>query len=289
MARTIAVIQQALIATLVAAGAAVGQIITPAEWSDYDYRQLITFTVATAQATLEQLWDQFRAAIELLIRSAAPQSRAWLQAQMLKFQYSATVPQVLQLNTTTFATYYPTVDTTLQVIKYCSVTSGSLGTVLIKCAAQAAEVPAPLSTPQKAAAQNYVDTIAVPGIYYVVRSLDSDKLYVAATIYYKGQYAAIIQDTVIAAIEAYLAGIPFDGQVLLSKLMDAIQAVPGVNDLVFNDVTARANATAYGSGTTLVAGNTTVLRQWDTIAGYIIGETDSGHTLADSLTFIAQS
>ena len=58
--------------------------------------------------------------------------------------------------------------------------------------------------------------------------------------------------------------------------------------MVFNNVQARADTTAYGSGTNLVVSNTVVQRSWDTFAGYIIPETDTGHTLADSLTFIPE-
>jgi hypothetical protein len=76
--------------------------------------------------------------------------------------------------------------------------------------------------------------------------------------------------------------------VLLSGISDAIQAVPGVNDVTFQNVQARANATAYGAGTNLVIANTVVARKWDTEAGYVIPETDAGHELTDSLTFIPE-
>lgn len=295
MARTISVIQNSIIANLVNAASLVGVTITPSEWSQYDYRQLISYVIAVAIATTEQLWDAFISLIEGKIAQAAPQTGAWFKAQMLKFQFSATDPQIIQFNETEFYPYYTTVNTALQVIKYCSVVGTSFGRTIIKVAAQVGGVPVDLDTAfpsSLAAAQSYADTIAIPGIAYVVQSGNSDKLYIAATIYYQGAYSAIIQTNVITAIETYLSNIPFDGVVLVSNLELTIKAVAGVNDVILTNVQARPDATAYGSGTNLVVGvdgdsptGNWIQRSWATVAGYIVPETTATHTLADSLYF----
>jgi hypothetical protein len=291
MAQEISDIQQEIIDDLVAKAAAAGVVLTPDEWSDYDYRQLLTFVDAVAAGTVQQLWDAYQTDVDKIVSAASPQTGAWFQSQMLKFQFDAITPQIIQFDTVNFAPYYPTVDTTLRVIKYCSVVSGAFGITIIKVAAEAAGVPVKLDTAHagaEAAAQSYVNVIAVPGLSYLVVSNISDKIFIQASIYYQGGYSAVIQDTVIAAIEAYLAGIPFNGVVLLSGISDAIQAVPGVNDVTFQNVQARANGTAYGAGTNLVIASTVVARKWDTDAGYVIPETDTGHELTDSLTFIPE-
>lgn len=288
MAQSVSTIQNNIIADLVTAAAAVGVTIDPAEFSDYDYRQLLTYVAAVAAGTEQQLWDAYKIDTEAAISKARPQTGGWFQAQMYKFQYDATTPQILQFDTTTFAPYYPTVNTTLQIIKYASVVGGVFGTTNIKAAKQVGGFPAALSSTELSAAQSYVNLIAIGGINYNVTSLNSDKIYVEATIWYQGLYSAIIQSTVIAAINAYLAGIPFDGVVILSDLERAIKAVAGVNDIVFSNVQARQDTTAYGSGTNLVLSNAVVQRNWSTIAGYAVTETDTGHTISDTLTFIAQ-
>ena len=56
----------------------------------------------------------------------------WIQAQIFKFQYSATSPQVIQFNTTTFAPYYPVVNAALRIISECAVVNSNA--VLIKVA-----------------------------------------------------------------------------------------------------------------------------------------------------------
>lgn len=297
MARSINTIQNAIIASLVSAAAAAGETITPSEWSAYDYRQLITYATAVVMSTLEQLWDAFTTLIEGKISAASPQTGAWFQAQMLKFQYDATTPQIIQLDETngTFAPYYPTVNSAFQIIKYCSVVNGAFGSTSIKVAAQSSGLPVALSSPQLDAAQQYATELSVPGILLTVSSGNSDKIYIAATIYYNGLYASVIEANTISAIKAYLQtksadnpnGIPFNGLFTLSDLEVAIKSVAGVKDLVFSNVRGRADGTVYPAGTSLVSSNTVIARQYSLASGYCETETTSGATINDSLTFIA--
>lgn len=309
MARTQGAIYAAIVSNYVTVAGNVGIVLNPAafgtanQWatavnapfaSMYNLQGLIMWIIAGGAAITEQLWDAFTALIQSLIAIASPQTFAWFQAQMLKFQFDATTPQIIQFDTTNFAPSYPIVNANFQVIKYCSVVPGIFGTTLIKVAAQVGGFPADLNTTfpgALAAAQSYALLLGVPGIQYNVQSGNSDKIYIQATIYYQGGYSSVIPGaggTVIAAIQNYLATIPFNGVVLLSNLEAAIKAVPGVNDYVPNNVQARADGTSYGSGTNLVVANATVARLFNTISGYIIGETHTGATLVDSLTFIPE-
>lgn len=246
--------------------------------------RLWTYITAVAINILEQAIDIMLAVIEALVAAAAPGTPTWLQAQAFKFQYSATVPQVIQL--INFAPVYPVVDATLRIVTRCSVTTDVNNTVTIKVAK--GEPPQALSGPELDALQSYFDIIAVAGVSYNAVSSPPDRLYVDADVYYTGLYAAVIQANVIAAIDAYLAGIPFNGRIKVSDLELAIKAVAGVEDVVFTNVVARADATAFGSGTALVLNNTLASRFWPTLAGYAISEDTAGQTLADSLTFIPQ-
>lgn len=309
MSRSIQTIYSSLVNNYVTTAASVGinlnlaQFGTAAQWtaaanppfaSMYNLQGLIMWTIATIIGVGEQLWDAFTADINASVKVASPQTFAWFQYQMFKFQFDATSPQVIQFNTTNFAPYYPTVNANLQIIKYCSVVPGIFGTTLIKVAAQVGGIPADLEdtfTGSLAAAQSYVNLLGVPGIQYNVVTGKSDKLYIQATIYYQGGYSSVIpgaSGTAITAIQNYLATIPFNGVVLLSNLEAAIKAVPGINDVVFNNVQARPHATAYGAGTNLVVINTVVARNYSTFSGFIVAETTSSHTLLDSLTFIPE-
>jgi hypothetical protein len=246
--------------------------------------RLWAFVVATAIAILEQLMDQNKVEVETLVSQAAPGTPQWLQAQVFKFQYSSTVPQVIQL--INLAPQYPTVDPSLRIVTRCSVTTDLANIVTIKTAKN--EPPEALASLELAALASYVNLEGVAGIQYNVVSLPPDRLYVGAQVYYTGLFSSVIKTNVILAIDAYLASIPFNGQIKVSELEETILDVDGVNDVILQNVVARADSTAFGSGTALVSGNTVNSRLWPTLAGYAISEDTAAQTLADSLTFISQ-
>lgn len=248
--------------------------------------RLWAYQMALAQATFEQLAELEKENIDEVVLTAPAGNPYWVQQKMFLFQYDSTTPQYVQLNTSTFAYEYPTVDEDLQIITRCSVNRSIYNVVQVKVAK--GSTPEPLTTAEKNAAQEYIDTIGVAGINYQVISLLPDRLYLQADIYYKGQYSAVIQANVIAAVEAYLSGIDFNGKVILTDIELAIRNVEGVNDVVLEFVQAREETTGFNDSTVLVENKTELARSWQTIAGYIIPEDDSGHTLADTLTFIAE-
>ena len=65
--------------------------------------RLWTYIVASAQAVFEQLMSIEKENIEDVVDAAPTGNPAWVQAQMFKFQYDATTPQIVQLNTTTLS------------------------------------------------------------------------------------------------------------------------------------------------------------------------------------------
>lgn len=246
--------------------------------------RLWAFITAAAIGILEQLMDQNKAEVEQLVAQAAPGTPQWLQAQVFKFQYSSTTPQVIQL--INLAPAYPNVDPSLRIVTRCSVTTDLANVVTIKVAKQ--EPPTALATLELDALTSYIGQVGVAGIQYNVVSLLADRLYVSAQVFYTGLFSSVIKSNVILAINNYLAGIPFNGQIKVSELEQAILNVDGVTDVILQSVQARAQSTAFGAGTYLVAGNAVSSRLWPTVAGYAISEDTAGQTLADTLTFVSQ-
>ena len=283
MARTIAQIQAQIVATKQAQPELAGLTSTSkrAIWN------LWTFVIATCIGIFEQLLDSFLTNVETQVNASAGASILWLQAKMFQFQYDATVPQVVQLINT--VPQYPVVDATKQIITACSVTSSLSNQVTIKVAKSNPYVA--LVSAELTAAQSYINTIGAAGISYTVISLNPDKLYVQASIYYQGQYSTVIQQNVIDAINSFLQNLSitnFNGSMKISDLEGVIRNVAGVNDVILNNVKGRDDASTFANGVDLVLNNTVISRQWDTVAGYIVQETTSGKTFADSLIFIAQ-
>jgi hypothetical protein len=281
MARPISLIQQQIL-DYIAADETLGPLLTST--SKRAIYNLLSYVVAVAINILENLMDIYQAALEAIAASAAPASGSWLQAQILKFQYSADVPQIVQL--INFAPQYPVVDSSLCIVSRCSITTNLANSVLIKVAT--GNPPAALSSDQLAALQSYVNVIGVAGVTYQVQSLSADLLYVNAQVFYQGQYGSGIQQAVITAINTFLSQLPFNGRMRISDLEEAIRQVPGVTDVLLMNVQARSATTTFGAGTFLVSANQVASRYWDTVAGYMIGENTGGNTFADTLIFIPE-
>lgn len=307
MARTIAQIQASIIAAIVADGTLPAAIRAAAAAYDPNAQlstskrawwNLVTYVVASAQGTEEQLMDSFQADMEELAATVPPGTNDWVQAKMLEFQYDPTDPQVVQL--VDLVPQYPTIIPADQILSRCSVDTAASGTVVIKLAT--GTPPGALDNLMLAAAQAYMNTIGFAGIDYFCQSGNPDQLYCSANVYYKGQYSAVIQANVIAAINAFLANfslVDFDGTLLLygtppqgslpgnPGLYQAIAAVPGVTDVDFLNVGARADANPLNKGN-LVQNSQEISRSWPTVSGYIIAEASAGNTLADTLNFIPE-
>lgn len=301
MARTVAQIQASIIAAIIADNTLPQAIRTMAAAYDPNAQlstsrrawwNLVTYIVASAQATEENLMDSFMADIEALAATVPPGTPDWVQAKMLQFQYDPNDPQVVQL--IDLVPQYPSIIPADQLISRCSVETATDGEAIIKLAT--GNPPTALGAQMLAAAQSYIDIVGFAGIAYSCQSSNPDQLYCAANIYYEGQYSAVIQANVIAAINAFLANfslVDFDGTLLLfgtpkqQGLYQAIAAVAGVTDCTFLNVGARADGTPLNTSN-LINNSQELSRDWPTVSGYIIPEASAGNTLADTLNFIAQ-
>jgi hypothetical protein len=242
------------------------------------------FITAQSINYFEQLMDLLKTEVEEIAASAVVGTSPWLKDRSLKFQFG----DVVQVNSD-FSVGYPTTDTTKQIVTQASVKQTGNRLVLIKVAKGTTPSLTALSAVELAAFTSYIDKIKFAGTQTNVISQEADKLKVAADVYYDGQYVqSTVKTNVINAINDYLAALPFDGTVSLNKLIDAIQNVEGVNDVVLNTVVARPDTVALSSNlvTNMVTGSDWLSRNYETSAGYIVGETTASNTLNDTINLI---
>jgi hypothetical protein len=287
MARTVQESYDYIVTYLVNTFANVGVTITPSLWSQTNNIRLLCWSIAIAQTLEEQLQDKYLADITAIQKKSTPSSKAWIQFQVLKFQYSSTNPQYLVNVGGVFQ--YANENEALRIIKGCVVHTTPSGVVKIKVAKDSPLVA--LSAPELSALQNYCNLKFTAGITYVAESIDSDKLYIKATIYYKGVYSSVIQASVIGAVKAYLETLSLNdagGEVIVSTLINQIKSVDGVNDVVLERVSARSDAQALFGGIDLVLGNDVINRKYIPFAGYTVEETTASNTFQDTLTFIPE-
>jgi len=242
--------------------------------------------IAFCIAIFEQLTDIFLAKNEAIVARSRPSNAAYIQDAMFKFQYDATTPQILQL--VDLSPQYPVVDATKRIITACAVKTIVSSRVSVKCA-KGSPLTALTTTEQNAAAA-YLNVIGVEGVYYDLVSLDPNRLYIAADIYFDGQYASVIKQNVVTSITSYLQQLSvtsFAGSIQMSDLEGVIRRTIGVNDVVMNVVVARAATTAFISGVALILNSAVRYRTYNPEAGYMIPEDTAGLTLLDSLNFVA--
>lgn len=221
----------------------------------------------------EQLFDSYKTDVEGVINEGILQTNAWLQAKVFEFQYSSTTPQYVQLDTDTFTAKYPIVNEALRIITRCSVTTLGGGQVSIKVAKS--DPPTALSAGEVTALESYLDIICGAGIKPSVLSTSSDKISVEGTIYFDGQFSDTIQADCENAINAYLASVPFNGQVQTIKIVDALQSVSGFKDVVLTSVKARKDTGTLATFT----------RAYTMYSGYIVE--DPSALFSSTITYVA--
>jgi hypothetical protein len=285
MARTIAVIAQ----TMIDAKTAESNLNGLTSTSQTSTWRLWIFIVATAINILEQFQDVFRTEMEALSSALKPGTPQWVQDRTFKFQYDATTPQVVTIVDATIV--YPVENDALKIVTRCSVNTGANKVVNIKVAKNTSPTntaPIALSAPEASALLSYWGLIGFAGITYNIINKDADKIGIVADIYYNGQYSSTIQADTILALNNYLASIPFDGNVSVLGIEDALQNVLGISDFKLNTLSGRADVTPFASRVKFYDLATSVnLRKYQTNAGYCVEETTAGQDFATTLTFIA--
>lgn len=281
MARSIATIQAEMDAQQ-ALQTGLSGLNSPSQAAIYT---LWKYIMSVSIFTMETLWDLFRVELEEISGATPTGTVAWVQRQVLLFQFSLATPQVVQL--IDFVPSYIIVDEALQIITRASVKTLPNKTVSVKVAKS--EPPVQLSVAEINSLVSYLEDIGHAGVQFSTTSLVSDKLFLEAEIFFEGQYSSTISATVISAIETFLSEIPFDGSVRVMSLIDAVQAVEGVTDIIITGMAMRADVTVFSSKTFLVENKTTIFNKLDTFAGYIVQETTGGETLTDKLTFTPES
>lgn len=225
---------------------------------------------------LDKLFDTHKAEVEAIAARAKPQTAPWYRQKLLEFQYGD--PLVYPDNVPVYAT----IDPAKQIIKRAAVVSSG-GAMIVKVATLSGSNLQPLTSLQLNAVKAYIHEIEAPGTNAQVFSLPADTLRLTADIYFDAQFVqGDVQAAVEAAINNYLANLPFDGTVYLNGsdgqpgLIDAIQAVNGVDDVELASAEAKNGAVPYAAFT----------RVWSTVAGYIIEDTSTGNAFADTITYV---
>lgn len=236
--------------------------------------------IATEIVVLQNLMSIYETEIEGIVNDAAPETLPWVKDRVLKFQYDASDPQVVQVNSD-LSVGYPVENEDLRVVDQCAVVPNSFGGLLIKVAS--GSPLAPISSPELAALDSYLSTILGGDITYQLINAVADILKLVGTVYYNGQYNSVIVTNVVNALNTYLSTLGFNGIVKISDIVTVIKSVKGVTDVVLTDAVATS---LMGAGTVvnLIESSTEYLREYQSYSGYVVN--DPANLFSDTLSFV---
>ncbi len=215
--------------------------------------------VASAIWALESIYDSFRADVDEKIAGAVLASIPWYHKISLEFQYGDS----LVFDDETQQYVYPEIDAEKQVVKFAACRDIGGGVYVLAAGADASGNPVALSAAVQAAFESYLRQRKPAGVILQVGSYDPDLVRVAMTVQYDPQIlnatGQLIADTSVRpvedAINTYLHNIVYGGVLNKSKLIDAVQAAPGVVDVVLSSVAVKSEN--MGAFVTLTANNYT--------------------------------
>jgi hypothetical protein len=243
---------------------------------------LLAYVVAVAINLYEQIQVLFSAQVESYITQTAAGSDTWLVAFVKRFQYSTTVNQIAQYINNQYT--YPVINTALQIITQVAVVTNQPGNRTVKIASNSA----PISPAALSALQTYFENGAPTGIYTTWINSAADFILVGANITYDGQYAATIVSDVTNALTNFFANFNtanFNGIIEMSQIQNVIFNVAGVKDVTITKVEARPSFVAPANAYQLIENSQVLLPNYNPYAGYLIADTYSGRTFADTLIF----
>ncbi|AHJ98920.1 baseplate J/gp47 family protein [Hymenobacter swuensis] len=269
MARTIEEIFQAI-----QADAATRAELAGLSNSSTGLSRLWAYVAATAGWTLETFWDRFRLDVDTLVARAPVGTPNWYADKALLWQAGDTL-QVID----NVVSYPATATGAKLVTRATAKENAQTGRLFIKVAKDGATAGtlAALSNAELVQLRGYFDRIRFAGTRLEVVSREADRLQLMGEVYYDALLdVASVQTAVRTALLGYLGQLEFDGQVFVAKLQDAIQAVPGVRDVLLSRVAARVGQVAP----------VVFARVYETAAGYIVEEDLPGQSFTDTLTFL---
>ncbi len=185
------------------------------------------------------------------INTLVPHTLAWYRTKALLFQYGfGLLPDSDQFDNGTAT------DEAIQeskIIKQCSVNESDDGRLIVKVAKEVDNEFEALEPQELTNLNTYLQDVKDAGVRLDVISLLPDKLKLGITIRYNpllldenGVCLRTGKEPVKDAIKSYLTQLPFDGELSLMKLIDAVQEVEGVEDLkLTNALTSWINGSSY--------------------------------------------
>ena len=196
--------------------------------------RLWVYIIAVAIWSLEKLFDQHRADIDKRLAELKPHTARWYRSKALAFQYGFDLlPDSDKFNN---QGHTEEAIEASKIVKYSAVIeSKNEGRLIVKIAGEQGETLQPITDAQKQAFEAYLQEIKDAGVRLSVVNYQPDVLHLQMKIIYdplvldsNGQSIIHATKPVEETIKSYLKRLPFNGELVLAHLIDALQQAEGV-------------------------------------------------------------
>lgn len=202
-------------------------------FSSVSLENIIFFVVAACCHVLETIFELYINDVDEKISMAVVASVPWYYKMAMSFQYG----DKLVLNEKTQQYEYAEIDESKQVVKYAAVRDRGTSVQILVNGDEKGE-PVALADNVLMVFKQYMNRVKVAGIVLGISSKASDKLSIEAKIYIdplvltqQGMSLSDGSKPVEIAIKDHLKNITFGGTFNKTKLINAILAVDGVEDV----------------------------------------------------------
>jgi len=212
--------------------------------------RLWVYICAVTIWTLEKIFDTFKLEVEETIALNQIGTPSWYRKKMLEFQLGFALTEMAVYDNTN-AVQADVIAS--KIIKQAAIEEIG-GRLKVKVATEDNDGElVPLSVAQFGAFKNYAEAVKYAGTRLIIVSRVPDDFKTDYTIYYNplilDAYGARLDGTdnepIQTAVKTFLRNLEFNGELILTKLTDYLQAVEGVEEPVLNSAAAKFGAYGY--------------------------------------------
>ena len=196
--------------------------------------RLWVYIISVAIWSLEKLFDLHRTDIDKRLTELKPHTARWYRSKALAFQYG----YYLAHDSDKYNNQWLTDEQieASKIIKYSAVVeSKNEGRLIVKIAGEHGDTLQPITDAQRQSFEAYLQEIKDAGVRLSVVNYQPDILHLQMKIIYdplvldsNGQSITKATKPVEETIISYLKRLPFNGELVLAHLIDALQQAEGV-------------------------------------------------------------
>lgn len=198
------------------------------QFSKVSIENLFLYIVAVSIYILEQLFDDHKTDVDEALANMRPHRLQWYVTKAKAFQYGDSL--------VSDADYYDVEDEEKQIISHASAEEVA-GRLFIKVAKLVDNSLAPLSSTELSSFTTYMERIKDAGVSITYISDEGDDLRIVMDIWYDplvvNENGELLEDSSVKpaedAIRNFIVNLPFNGEFIVTDLVDALQEAQGID------------------------------------------------------------